>query len=304
MAGTTDLNLLALFVAVADANSFSEAARRLGLPKSTVSRGVAQLEASLDTRLLHRTTRQASLTTAGTVLYERTAPLLSSLREAVGTLPEREETPSGDLRITVSADMAATFMPEVMSRFLLRYPSVRLDVLVTNRVVDIVSEGVDLALRVAGRKLTDSSLIIRRLTPIDVGLFASPLYLARKGTPRSAEDLAGHEWVRFRGLPLPVELEHTASAPGRLLGDDMLFLREMVRCGMGIGWLPTFLTHGLIASGELVRVVPGLVWSSSSLALVYARAQHVPRKVTAFRDFLLEHLASRPLGQGPPSAAG
>ncbi len=303
MSGTMDLNLLTLFVAVAEANSFSEAARRLGLPKSSVSRGVAQLEASLDTRLLHRTTRQASLTTAGTVLFERAAPLLQSLREAVGTLPEREEQPSGELRITVSADMGATFLPEVMSRFLLRFPSVRLDVLVTNRLVDIVSEGVDLALRVAGRKLTDSSLVIRRLTPIDVGFFASPLYLARKGTPRTVEDLAGHEWVRFRNFLMPPELKDLVTG-GRVLGDDLLFLREMIRGGMGVGTLPVFLTPDLIASGELVRVVPGLTWSSSSLAMVYPKAQHVPRKVTAFRDFLLEYLASRPLGASPPGSRG
>ena len=296
-----DLNLLSLFVAVAEANSFSVAARRLNLPKSSVSRGIASLEAQLGTRLLHRTTRQVSLSTAGTVLYERAAPLLQSLRQAVGTLPEREEHPSGDLRLTVPADMGATFLPDVMAKFALRYPAVKLDVMVTNRLVDIVAEGMDLALRVAGRKLADSSLVIRRLTPLDMQVFASPVYLARRGPPRPAEDVAAHDWVGFRNLPPPSELKGLVPAP-RVVGDDMMFLKEMVRNGLGLGLLPTFLAKEEVANGQLVRVLPSLAWSNSSLALVYPKAQHVPRKVTAFRDFLLEYLSARPLGGSAANA--
>ncbi|MFE8603788.1 LysR family transcriptional regulator [Archangium violaceum] len=294
-----DLNLLGLFIAVAETGSFSEAARRLGLPKSSVSRGVASLEASVGAQLLHRTTRHVSLSTAGTALYERAAPLLASLKEAVGTLPEREEAPSGELRLTAPHDMGATFLPEVVARFTARYPSVRVDCRLTNRNVDLVAEGFDLALRASGAKLADSSLMVRRLGALDVQLFASPTYLARRGTPRSPEELAQHELVVFRGLKYLRELEKHA----RVLGDDMLFLREAAKAGAGIAVLPTFLAQADVTSGQLVRVLPRYAQPSTSLVMLYPRTQHVPRKVSAFRDFLLEFLKGRPLS-APPSSGG
>ncbi|NMO14576.1 LysR family transcriptional regulator [Pyxidicoccus fallax] len=293
-----DLNLLGLFVTVAETGSFSEAARRLGLPKSSVSRGVASLEASLGTQLLHRTTRHVSLSTAGAALYERAAPLLASLKEAVGTLPEREEAPSGELRLTAPHDMGATFLPEVIARFTTRYPSVRIDCRLTNRNVDLVAEGFDLALRASGAKLADSSLVVRRLSPIEVQLFASPTYLARRGTPRAPEDLAHHDIVAFRGLKYLGEIG-ISEKNARVLADDMFFLREAVKAGSGIAILPTFLAQAEVTSGQLVRVLPRYTHASTSLVMLYPRTQHVPRKVSAFRDFLLEFLKGRPLSTAP-----
>jgi DNA-binding transcriptional LysR family regulator len=293
-----DLNLLGLFVAVAETGSFSKAARKLGLPKSSVSRGVASLEASVGTQLLHRTTRQVSLSTAGASLYERTAPLLASLKEAVGTLPEREEAPSGELRLTAPHDMGATFLPEVIARFTARYASVRIDCRLTNRNVDLVAEGFDLALRASGSKLADSSLRVRRLGTLDVQLYASPMYLARRGTPRAPEDLAQHDLVAFRGLKFLGELG-LPEKHARVLADDMLFIRETVKAGSGIAALPTFLAQADVTSGQLVRVLPRYTQPSTSLVMLYPRTQHVPRKVLAFRDFLLEFLNGRPLSAAP-----
>jgi DNA-binding transcriptional LysR family regulator len=293
-----DLNLLGLFVAVAETGSFSEAARKLGLPKSSVSRGVASLEASVGAQLLHRTTRHVSLSTAGAALYERAAPLLASLKEAVGTLPEREEAPSGELRLTAPHDMGATFLPEVIARFTARYPSVRVDCRLTNRNVDLVAEGFDLALRASAAKLADSSLMVRRLGAIDVQLFASPTYLARRGTPRAPEDLAQHDFVAFRGLKYLSELG-LVEKNARVLADDMLFLREAVKAGAGIAVLPTFLAQADVTSGQLVRVLPRYTQPSTALMMLYPRTQHVPRKVSAFRDFLLEFLKGRPLSAHP-----
>ncbi|WNG38824.1 LysR family transcriptional regulator [Archangium violaceum] len=293
-----DLNLLGLFVAVAETGSFSEAARKLGLPKSSVSRGVASLEASVGAQLLHRTTRHVSLSTAGAALYERAAPLLASLREAVGTLPEREEAPSGKLRITAPNDMGATFLPEVIARFTARYPSVSVDCRLTNLNVDLVAEGFDLALRASGAKLADSSLMVRRLGAIDVQLFASPTYLARRGTPRTPEDLAHHDFVAFRGLKYLSELG-LSEKNARVLADDMLFMRETVKAGVGIASLPTFLAQADVTSGQLVRVLPRYTQRSTTFVLLYPRTQHVPRKVSAFRDFLLDFLGGRPLSAHP-----
>jgi DNA-binding transcriptional LysR family regulator len=255
---------------------------------------VANLEASVGAQLLHRTTRHVSLSTAGAALYERAAPLLASLKEAVGTLPEREEAPSGELRLTAPHDMGATFLPEVIARFTARYPSVRVDCRLTNRNVDLVAEGFDLALRASGAKLADSSLMVRRLGALDVQLFASPTYLARRGTPRSPEDLAEHDFVVFRGLKYLGELG-LAEKNARVLGDDMLFLREAVKAGAGIAALPTFLAQPDVTTGQLVRVLPRYTQPSTTLVMLYPRTQHVPRKVSAFRDFLLEFLKGRPL---------
>lgn len=263
------------------------------MPKSSVSRGIARLEDELGTQLLHRTTRTVGLTAAGTALYGRVAPLLASLKEAVGSLPERAESPSGVLRITAPNDLGATLLPEVIARFVLRFPRVRIETLLTNRYVDLVAEGVDIGLRASARPLEDSTLVVRKLSEVEVHAFASPTYLARRGTPRSVDDLAGHELVVFRGrtgASLPV-----AAESARISGDDFFFIREALRAGAGIGVLPTFLAQEDVAAGLLVRVLPKFSESSARLFLVYPGARHVPAKVTAFRDFLLEYLALRPL---------
>src|SRR5690348_4382475 len=195
-----DLNLLTVFEAVARTSSFSAAAKELGLPKSSVSRAVARLEADLKVQLLFRTTRHVAPSAAGTALYDRVAPLLRSVKSALGEMPEREEQPSGELRVTAPVDLGVLFLAEVVVRYAARYPAVTVDLHLTGRVVDLVAEGFDVALRVAS-SLQDSTLVVRRAAPIVVQLFASPLYLARRGTPRSEGDLAGHDWIAFRTGP-------------------------------------------------------------------------------------------------------
>lgn len=295
-----DLDLLQLFATVAEASSFSAAAKKLGLPKSSVSRGVARLEAAVGAQLLHRTTRHVALSTAGAALYDRTTPLLASLREALGSLPEREEEPSGELRITAPNDVGASFLAELVARFTARYPGVRVDVRLTNRYVDLVAEGFDLALRASTGKLEDSTLVVRRLSAIELQLFASPTYLARRGAPRALADAAGHEWVVFRGARGARQLGLRETS-GRIVGDDFFFIREAVRAGAGIGLLPSFLAQADVASGQLVRVLPRYAERGGAFVLLHPRAKHLPRKVTVFRDFMLEYLARHPLApRGAP----
>ncbi len=290
-----DLNLLAVFEAVARTSSFSAAAKELRLPKSSVSRGVARLEAELGVQLLIRTTRQVSITAAGTALYDRMAPLLRSMNAALGELPEREEEPSGTLRVTAPVDLGVTLLAEVVSRYTARYPAVSVDLHLTGRVVDLVAERFDVALRV-GMKLEDSSLVVRRVTPIVLRVFASPLYLARRGTPRSEPDLAGHEWVVFRSGPQKLRLtggrEAAAGTHGRIECDDLLFVRDAVRAGAGLGLLPEFLADPEVVAGTLVRVLPRFERQAGQLHVVTPAAKHVPRKVTAFRDLVVELLRS------------
>lgn len=299
-----NLSLLSVFEAVARTSSFSAAARELRLPKSSVSRGVAKLESDLGVQLLFRTTRQVSLTAAGTALYDRLSPLLRSIRSALGEIPERDEEASGELRVTAPVDLGVLLLAELATRYTARYPAVSIDLHLTGRVVDLVAEGFDVALRVAP-SLKDSTLMVRRVAPITVQLFASPIYLARRGTPRSEEDLAGHDWVFFRSGPQRLRLTagrdaFAAAGRARLRCDDLLFARNAVRAGAGIGLLPIFLAEEDVIAGTLVRVLPRYERSAGYLHLVTPAAKHVPRKVTAFRDLVLEVVKAR---FGGPAAA-
>jgi DNA-binding transcriptional LysR family regulator len=290
-----DLNLLTVFEAVARTTSFSAAATELGIPKSSASRAIARLENELGVQLLFRTTRHVSLSQAGTALYDRITPLLRSVKAALGELPEREEAPSGTLKVTAPVDLGVLFLAEVVTRYTARHPAVSVDVHLTGRVVDLVAEGFDVALRVAAR-LEDSSLMVRRAAQVLFHLFASPLYLARRGTPRSETDLAEHDWVVFRGGPQNLRVTGPKVATRRLariVCDDLLFVRDAVRSGAGIGLLPTFVAEADVVAGSLVRIVPRFERPAGYLHIVTPAAKHVPRKVTAFRDLVLEMLKAR-----------
>jgi DNA-binding transcriptional LysR family regulator len=297
-----DLDLLSTFEAVARTASFSGAARELGRPKSSVSRAVARLEAELGgVPLLYRTTRQVSLSAAGTALYDRITPLLASLRSALTEMPEREELPSGLLRVTAPVDLGALFLVEVVTRYTSRYPAVSVDLHLTGRVVELVAEGFDVALRVAP-SLRDSSLMVRKAAPIAVRVYGSPVYLARRGTPRTEAELAGHDWVVFHSGQQNLKVASPFGMPGSGVGssgrigcDDLLFVRDALRAGAGLGLLPTFVAEPDVKSGALVPVLPKLERQAGWLHIVSPAARHQPRKVTAFRDLVLELLRARGL---------
>jgi DNA-binding transcriptional LysR family regulator len=284
MEGTPELDLLELFVAVAQASSFSVAAERLGRPKSSVSRGIARLEKGLRTQLLQRTTHAVGLTTAGAALLERVAPLVLSLRQATGSLPDLAEVPAGQVRVTAAAGPAAAALGELVARFTLRYPAVRVEARLTNDALDLVAEGIDVAIRSTAGRLADSTLIVRKLGSAEAHLFAAPSYLARRGTPRTLEDLAGHDEVVFRGWRRGKQRE----AGARVVGDDLSFVVEAIRGGAGIGVLPTMAAQAGLADGTLVRVLPRYVEGTGTLYLVSPRMEHVPARVRAFRELAIE----------------
>lgn len=292
MNGTPDLNLLRRFVAIAQSTSFSAAAQKLGLPKSTMSRSVARLEQELGTRLLHRTTHAVGLTTAGAALLERVAPLLGSLETALSSLPEQTERPSGLLRITAAPDFAAAMLAPLVARFAFLHPDIRVEARLTTEYLDLVAEGFDLALRASSKRLADSRLVARRMGRVELQLFASPAYLSRRGVPRNEEELQGHEFVLFPRARRMPELRMLPAA--RIVADDFFYVRETLRAGGGIGVLPVSLSRGDMATGDLVRVLPRFVAGTGTMYLVHPHSEHVPAKVTAFRDFLLENLAARP----------
>jgi DNA-binding transcriptional LysR family regulator len=300
MSGTPSLDVLAVFVAVAEAASFSHAAKKLRMPKSSVSRRISALEAELGVQLVHRTTRQVSLSTAGTALYERVAPHLAALSSSIGELPESEEEPSGTLRVTAPVDLGSTFLAGVVARFLARFPKVSVHALVTNRVLDLVAERIDVALRISTGPLRDSSLVVRKASALAGHLYASPSYLARRGAPRTTADLEEHDWIAFGGFPTSLRIfapgdDRMVKPRGRLSSDDLFFVREAILGGAGIGFLPTYIADALALSGDLVVVLPKHEATTGTLYLVFPSSKHPPRKVCAFRDFVLDSLRARPL---------
>jgi DNA-binding transcriptional LysR family regulator len=290
-----DLNLLPWFVAVAEAKSFAAAAIQLGVRRSSVSRGVAGLERELGVQLFSRTTRRVALTTGGEALYAKAAPQLQALKDTLGGMAERGQTPAGTLRVSAPIDLGAFVLAPLLDAFSRRFPGIQLEVRLTNRPVDLVADGLDAALRIATRRLSDSTLVARKLSALTLHLFGSPGYLAEAGKPKRPADLAGHAWVRFGRGALPAWAPK-AGASSRVSGDDILFVREAVKGGLGLGLLPAFLCEEEVAAGRLVRILPRLSAGAGALYLVHPPSRHVPRKVIALRDFLVAHFARHPLG--------
>src|SRR5690606_4946163 len=193
--GPMDLDRLAALVWVVDLGSFTKAAERLGIPKSTVSRRIASLEDDLGIRLLHRSTRKVTPTEAGRALYARASRAIAELEDAIRAVEDLGDVPRGELRVTAPVDFGVAVLAELSKEFLETYPEVSLTLELTNRMVDLVGEGFDAALRFG--TLADSSLVARKLTSSKLGFYASPEYLERAGTPTTLDDLERHELMVF-----------------------------------------------------------------------------------------------------------
>lgn len=286
-----DLQLLAVFSAVAEHSSFSKAAAKLGIAKGTVSRSIAQLEELLGVSLLHRTTHHVSLSTAGTALYERTRGHLVALRSAVVDLPEREEAPSGLLRMTGPPDFGTVVLPSMVAAFSRRFPSVRFDIRLSGQQVDLVKEGYDLAIRVATGALKDSTLTARRIGKGSAGFYAAPSYVARRGRPKHPGD-ERHTWVLHRAVARLFKVE---SESVQFLVDDFILARELMRDAVGVGVLPSFVARAYLREGLLEEVpMSGAAAMGGEFVMLYPSSGKTPKKVTAFRDFLIEALRSGP----------
>lgn len=287
------LDLLQLFVEVADSKGFSAAARKLGVQRSSVSRGVAGLEIELGVQLFTRSTRHVALTSAGARFYAQVAPQLASLSSAVAELPESGGEASGELRISASHDFAAIQLPRIVAGFARRYPRVHIDARITNRVVDLVAEGFDAVLRPGRGPLPDSSLIALKLGDAAANVYAAPAYLARAGTPETPDDTTGHDWVggpagTRPALPTPLR-------PPVVRGDDLLFVYGCVKEGLGLAVLPNYMVRDDVINGTLVRLLPRLEQFFFSFFLIHPPLEHYPRKLGAFRDYLVEYFRNQPL---------
>jgi DNA-binding transcriptional LysR family regulator len=290
----SDLNDISVFVHVVEARSFTGAGRQLGMPRSTVSRRIAQLERRLGARLLHRTTRSIQLTDVGASYYEQCARSLAEILEAEQLVRAAQITPRGRLRITAPVDLGADYLAPLVTEFLRRYPDVRIDIDLTQRVVDLVREGYDLALR-AG-VLPDSTLVARRLGGGGRLLVASPRYLARRAAPATPEDLRRHDCILANdGRPTPSwklaregdEVEIPVSGPVAV--NDFAFACRAAVDGAGIAFIPEFMVGDLLARGLLVQVLPDWRSEPAGVYVVYPSAKHLSATVRSFRDFILAH---------------
>lgn len=291
-----DLEDVRVFTKVAELGSFTKAGDFLGIPKSTVSRKVSELEDSLKVRLLQRTTRKLSLTYAGELYFARTSRLIAELEQAELAVQELQDDPRGLLRITTPPDLSGT-MTSLLCAFQEKYPLVELAVMSIGRRVDLISEGYDLALR-AGR-LDDSSLVSRRLFEVPFALFASGDYLKRHGCPKTPQDLTQHSCIIFSG-----EKTHatwTLNGPGgevhidvhgAIASNDLRLLQSLTRNGRGIAFLPQVLTDDDAQTKGLERILKDYWGPLSGLYVVYPSSRHLSPRVRAFIDFSVSWLTS------------
>jgi DNA-binding transcriptional LysR family regulator len=294
------------YVAIVDAGSIAEAARALGVPRATLSRQLQRLEQELDTRLLHRSTRRLVLTVAGEELYRRGRHIVAETRAAEEAIRHLDGAPRGLLRISTPGMGPGGVLGEPIAAFLTRFPEVRIEVIATNRHVDLVAEGIDVALR--GGVVRDPNLVRRVLLRTDLWAVASPLYLERRGTPVSPEELIDHAclvgfagtahpqttWPLLEGGEVRVQPTHAS--------DDPFLLRTLACHHHGIALTPSTLLLDDVVSGRLIRVLPDHVGQRAGLSIVYAHHEIIPHRVRAFVDHLVAWVRDHPtsFGGGSP----
>jgi DNA-binding transcriptional LysR family regulator len=287
---TMDLNRLRTFVRVLDQGSFTAAARALGLPKSSVSKAVRQLETALGIQLIQRSSRSVRATDAGSALHAAIKPALLTIVDSVTSTVTRGVEPSGRVRVSCPPDFDE-LMADYVAKFARRHPRVEVDVSLTVRNVDLVAEGYDLALR--GGNLRDSSLVVRGAVHSEFGLFAAPEYLKRAGRPHRLSDLHDHTCVgvnvdHHRAVwKLAADGEPSAlTVACQLTTDDMRLAVRLARNGVGIALLPLVTVQGSLRHG-LTRVLPKYATRNVTLRLVTPSLRLEPMSVRLFREGLL-----------------
>jgi DNA-binding transcriptional LysR family regulator len=300
------LNLadLATFLAVADAGGVSPAARRLGLPKSIVSRRLNRLEEELGVSLLTRTTRGAALTEAGATFREHAARVRAELEAARESIAPKGEV-QGLLRISAPLSFGSTNVAPVLAELARRHPKLQVHAYYSDRFVDLIGEGFDAAIRIG--YLADSSLVARRIAPMHARFVASPAYVAARGEPQTPDEIAHHEVLaltsetwRFReGKRVRV-----VRPQSRFRADNGQALLPAVLAGLGMAALPDFMVDGHLARGELVRLLADHPLLEAGIYLVRPPGAHAPRKVRALLDVLLEDCGQENPSGTPPRSRG
>jgi DNA-binding transcriptional LysR family regulator len=294
------LSGMAVFARVVEAKGFSAAAAQLGLSKSAVSKQVSRLEDRLGARLLNRTTRTLALTEVGRIFYEHCARMLAEAEEAEQAVLSLHAAPRGLLRINVPMSFGVMHIAPALPLFLARYPEMAIEMDMTDRFVDLVEDGYDLAVRIAS--LPESSLIARRLAPNRAVVCAAPDYLARHGEPRRPADLAAHNCLLYTNTPLydqwrfdGPEGKVAVAVAGSLRANNGEALLQAALAGVGITRAPTFMASTHLCAGRLRAVLTDYQpVAESAIYAVYPHRRHLTPKVRAFVEFLAAHIGQEP----------
>ena len=291
------LQSMAVFVRVAEQGSFSLAARQLGLSKSAASKHVTALEERLGVRLLNRTTRRLALTEVGAVYRDHCARVVAEAEEADQAASRHSLTPRGRLKVNAPMTFGFLHLGPLLPQFLTAYPAIQVELSLNDRIVDLLDEGFDLAVRIG--RLADSSLIARRLATTGFICAAAPAYLARAGAPAQPADLAQHNCLRYSYHAQPEgwsfshdSQEITVRVGGNLEANNGDALQAAARAGLGIVYLPDFIAAADIATGELVRLLADWDTPQAPIHAVFPSQRHPSAKLRAFVDFLAGHFAN------------
>jgi len=281
-----------VFCKVVEVGSFAGAADRLGMSTSAVSRLLAQLENLLDARLLNRTTRRISLTESGQAYYQRCLQLLADLAETEEMVSTNTANPRGTLRLTAPLSFGASHLAPALGEFARLHPTLKFDVMLSDRIVDLVEEGMDLAIRIGA--IGNLNLVARRISSARQLLCASPDYLVRRGTPVTPEELAGHDCLSYSyaadsntwNFRNTAGIENRIKVTGPVLANNGTVLAELAAAGLGITFAPDFIAKPLIDDGRLQTLLPDWEPEPLPICAVYPSRRHLSAKVRSFVDFL------------------
>lgn len=287
------------FAMVVDQGGFTDAARKMGLSKSAVSKHVSALEARLGARLLNRTTRRVQPTEIGLAYYDRARRVLTDAGEADALVSAMQSAPSGLLRVSISTDFGVHQLSPILGDFLKAYPGVTLNVVLSNRYVELISEGFDMAVRLGEPE--ESSLRARRLAETAMRMVAAPAYLQAHGRPLRIDDLTGHRLLHYSSqsagsvwrVTAPSGERRQVRAGGWLTVNDGQSLLNAAIAGLGIAYLPSFLSAEALRQGQVECVLPDLPPEVLGIHAVYPPGRYTQPKVRAFIDFLLTRFGDR-----------
>ncbi|GGB81865.1 transcriptional regulator [Marinobacterium zhoushanense] len=294
------LNDITVFIQVVESGSFTLAAEKLGISKSVVSKYVTRLENGLGARLLNRSTRRLSLTEVGRNYFEQCKYGLEAIERAEAEVTKLQKAPLGVLRVNVPMSFGILHIAPLLPEFQQKYPGVTVDMVLEDRQVDLIDEGVDLAIRIA--EMTDSSLVARRLGPCRHVVCASPAYLAENGIPSTPEELQVHNAICYRYHDSPTSWRFidpdgahiSVQVSGSIQVNNSLALKQVLLAGGGIALTPTFVVGDELRTGTLQEVVSRYRKNQLSIYAVYPQRRHLSPKVTSFVDFLAERISEYP----------
>lgn len=289
------------FAEVVERGGFAAAGRALGIPKSRLSRRVSDLEAQLGVRLLQRTTRKLSLTEVGEAYLRHCQAMRESAQAAADTVAQVQTVPRGTIRVSCPVTLAQTVLAELIPRFLANCPEVRIDMLVSNRAVNLVEEGVDVALRVRPSVEDSGSMVVKRLDHATQILVASPEQLIRQGTPRTLEDLVRLDSIAMSApdgrstwnLIGPGGVHQVVHHTPRYVADDLLTLKIAAMAGTGLCWMPDYMCQDEIRQRKLVRVLPDWAPQPAIVHAVFPSRRGLSPAVRRFLDYLGEAMPGR-----------